>query len=397
MKQNPKILLIHNINVYQNAHIGGEEIVYFSEISALENELNQNGEENVFKYIAMNKNLNKISLLFNIWFDIQHYFKIKNLVKKHNIDIVHVHNFFPLLTPSIFYGAKSAGAKTIQTLHNYRKYCLNGTFFYMGGSCANCPAKSFWHGIKKKCFRGSTMQSIVMTMVNRFYSLINYEKKIDAYFVLSNIQKNLMIEFEKPSRKEALQNKIFLKPNFIKDFDYEVKPNDKRDYIYVGRLEYQKGVQFLLDFWKMLPRNFILNIVGMGELESEIDETRWSHIKHLGRVEHKETLKLIAKSKYLIQTSLMYETFSLTTIEAMSMGTPVIAFSFGTRKEFIKNGKNGFLVNLENFNEVVKKSKSIIGKEYENMSNEASKFASNYSQKNIIKKQIELYQQILDT
>jgi glycosyltransferase involved in cell wall biosynthesis len=384
-----KILLVHNIKVYQNDNISSEELVYFSEINALEKRL---GEKNIFKYIAMSPKYNKLSLLFNIWYDIGHYFKIKKLVKKHNIDIVHVHNFFPLLTPSIFYGAKSAGASTIQTLHNYKKYCIKETFFYMGGSCVSCPSKSFWHGIKKRCYRGSLFKSLLSTIVNRFYSLINYEKKIDAYFVLSNIQKNLILEFDKT---KTLKNKTFIKPNFIKQIDLDINPSMKRDYIFAGRLEYQKGVQFLFDFWKSLPRSFVLNVIGSGTLEDQIDENRWPHIKHIPKIGHEEVLKHISRAKFIIDTSLMYETFSLTTLEAMGLGTPVIAFNYGTRKEYIKNNKNGLIVKFDNFNEVIKKSKSIISKEYSQMCKEAKLTASSYSEEAVISKQIELYQKVL--
>jgi glycosyltransferase involved in cell wall biosynthesis len=378
-----KILFIHNINVYKNDHIGGEEIAFFNEVNAVEKRL---GKGNVLTYMAMNKDIKKFSLLFSIWFNIQHYFKVKKLVKKHQIDIVHVHNFFPLLTPSIFYAAKHAGAKTIQTLHNYRKFCLNGTLFYMGGTCTSCPAKSKWYGIKRKCFRNSTAQSIVMTLVQRFYSAINYEKQVDCYFVLSKIEKNLYKEFG------TAQEKLFLKPNFIKEhFGYE-KNRHKKDYIYVGRLEYQKGVQFLLDFWKQLPRKYVLHVIGLGELEKEINENRWPHIKYLGKKEHNETLKEIAKAKYLIQPSLMYETFSLTTIEAMSVGTPVISFGYGTRKEFVKNGVNGLILTLENFTDVIKESR--VYDHYDNLVEGAVKTAKEYSETHVMDMQIKQYEEV---
>jgi glycosyltransferase involved in cell wall biosynthesis len=224
--------------------------------------------------------------------------------------------------------------------------------------------------------------------VLKFYNLLNYEKKIDAYFVLSNIQKNLLSEFGTD------KNKMFLKPNFIKDLDLHVNSKHKKDYIYVGRLEYQKGVQFLLDFWKMLPRKFVLKVVGLGKLQEEIDESRWPHIKYLGKLEHSEALKEIAKSKYLIQPSLMYETFSLTTIEAMSVGTPVIAFAYGTRKEFVKNEVNGLIADLENFNDVIKMSKGY--KEYEKLCQSALDTAKAYEKKSIINKQIGYYEEILN-
>ena len=41
------------------------------------------------------------------------------LLKKEKPDIIHVFNFFPLITPSIFFAAYDNKIPIIQTLHNY--------------------------------------------------------------------------------------------------------------------------------------------------------------------------------------------------------------------------------------------------------------------------------------
>src|SRR3712207_7844226 len=50
-------------------------------------------------------------------------------------DVVHFHNFFPLLTPGALAEAAGSGLPTIQTLHNYRALCANGLFFRNGQVC----------------------------------------------------------------------------------------------------------------------------------------------------------------------------------------------------------------------------------------------------------------------
>ena len=86
------------------------------------------GKENVFSYAVSNDNLSKLSLIFNIWFNKHYYKEIKKIVEENSIDLVHIHNFYPLLTPSVFKASKDGGAKVIHTLHNYRLWCISGMF-----------------------------------------------------------------------------------------------------------------------------------------------------------------------------------------------------------------------------------------------------------------------------
>lgn len=118
-----KLLIIHNR--YQSNNIGGEDIVYQNELESLQKKL---GKENVFSYEVSNDNLSKLSLIFNIWFNKHYYKEIKKIVEENSIDLVHIHNFYPLLTPSVFKAAKDGGAKVNHTLHNYRLWCISGMF-----------------------------------------------------------------------------------------------------------------------------------------------------------------------------------------------------------------------------------------------------------------------------
>ena len=91
-----KILIVHN--KYQSNNVGGEDIVYQNELLSLREVL---GDNNVLSYEVSNDEISKLKLLYGIWFSLKHYKNIRRIVKYNNIDIVHVHNFFPLLTPSI--------------------------------------------------------------------------------------------------------------------------------------------------------------------------------------------------------------------------------------------------------------------------------------------------------
>lgn len=379
-----KLLIIHN--KYQSNNIGGEDIVYKSELKSLQEIL---GKENVLSYEVSNDDINKFKLIFTIWFSIKYYKEVKKLIKKNNIDLVHIHNFYPLLTPSVFKASKDAGAKVVHTLHNYRLWCISGILYRDDyGICDQCSKKRFsLEGILNRCFRKSFVQSILAQMSFWFYRFSKVFDNIDYFFVLTPFQK------EKVNFLGIDKKKLILKPNSL-SIPFDIV-SDKKDYIYVGRLEESKGIYKLLKVWEQLDDKFILTIIGSGDIEEELKlKYNNKNIIFKGKCSREETISTILSSKYLIQPSLLYETFGLTIIEAMSYGVPVIGFNIGTRKDFIQDGINGFLSNENNLKDTVEKS--FIFSKYERLSKNALLKAKKFENEYVIKKQVEIYKNILE-
>lgn len=378
-----KLLIIHN--KYQSNNIGGEDIVYKNELESLQKKL---GTENVFNYEVSNDDISKFKLLFEIWFSFKHYYNIKKIVQENNIDIVHIHNFFPLLTPSVFKAARDGDAKVIHTLHNYRIWCISGILYRDEfGICEKCINNRFsLAGISNKCYRKSLLQSIVSQMAFWFYKATKVFDNIDYFFVLTNFQK------EKVKLLGIDESKIILKPNSLNILFATQK--EKQGYIYVGRLEESKGIYELLKVWNQLDERFILTVIGGGEIEEKLKkEFSNANIIFKGKCSREVTLANIATSRYLIQPSLLYETFGLTIIEAMSFGVPVIGFDIGTRADFIQDGVNGLLSDKDSLQSVIKESFEF--SKYDIMSNNAIETAKLYENKYVIEKQIEIYKNIL--
>ena len=377
-----KILIIHN--KYQSNNIGGEDIVYKNELNALREKL---GCENVFCYEVSNDDINKFKLLFEIWFSKKYYKEVRKIIN--DIDIVHVHNFFPLLTPAVFKAAKDSKTKVIHTLHNYRLWCISGILYRDGfGICEICAQKKFsFSGILNRCYRKSLLQSFVAQLAFWFYKLTRAFKNIDYFFVLTNFQK------EKIKSLGVDERKIVLKPNSLQmGFDIEAKKNN---YVYVGRLEESKGILKLLEIWDQLDEKYILTIVGGGDIEAQLRQKyKKPNIIFKGKCSREETMTIVSHSKYLLQPSLLYETFGLTIIEAMGAGVPVIGYDIGTRSDFIKDGINGFLSGPNELKNVIERSYDY--GDYDMLSKAAKESAKQYKNEYVIEKQIEIYKNILE-
>jgi len=105
-------------------------------------------------------------------------------------------------------------------------------------------------------------------------------------------------------------------------------------------------------------------------------------------------MTIVSRSKYLIQSSLLYETFGLTIIEAMSAGVPVIGYDIGTRRDFIEDGINGFLSRPGELKSVIERSYDF--ESYDRLSTAAKESAKRYENEYVIERQIEIYKNILE-
>ncbi len=96
--------------------------------------------------------------------------------------------------------------------------------------------------------------------------------------------------------------------------------------------------------------DYDLLICGTGPLEDNIRELVKvsKNIKLLGQVEHTELMKLLSGAKALLFTSVIYEAFPLSIVEAFSQGIPVITNNVGNGSQLITEGITGLKYDRDN-------------------------------------------------
>jgi glycosyltransferase involved in cell wall biosynthesis len=381
--QNVVILLVHNF--YKSTHLGGEDHVFREELKALRKSL---GPERVLSYEVQNDQASLPKIVFHLLFPFFHALKIRDLVRKNKVDIVHFHNDFPMITLWMFRLLRGLGCVRIQTLHNYRHWCANGILYRnKAGACQLCiEKKSRLPAIRFKCYRNSTLQSALVAMVYSIQDFFKVRDEADVFFCLSEHEKKMLTHFGvRPS-------KLILKPNAVYDETPFGSVSIKEiELIYVGRIEESKGILKVLESLNSSTQSK-LTVVGHSDELPEL-EKRYPGVKFLGKKSHADTQKLIQKSRFLIHSSLCYETFGLTMIEAMALGTPVIGFPIGTRTEFIKDGVNGFLIQENRIQEGIEAALNATS--YSDLQKNAVDFSKKFLRENIIKQQVAIYQDVL--
>ena len=264
--------------------------------------------------------------------------RLREAVRTHRADVVHLHNTFPLMSPAVYYAARAGGAAVVQTLHNFRLLCPGANFYRDGKPCEDCLGKSLpLPGVKHKCYRDSraaTAATAAMLSIHR--AIGTWANAVDAYIAPTNFAREKFIAGGLPAEK------ITVKPNFVHP-DPGVGAGGGGYAIYVGRLSHEKGLDTLLAGWEILGASVPLKIVGDGPLAADVKAAvaRNPAIEWLGRRPIDQVYDLIGSADLLIMPSNCYETFGRVAAEAYAKGTPVIASDHGAPADIVVEGRTG--------------------------------------------------------
>ena len=333
-----KVLLIHNR--YQLA--GGEDVVVQAEKALLE----ANDHQVALVEISNDQIVSvfdKANAAVRAIYSPASKQQVSAEIAQFRPDVVHVHNFFPLLSPSVYDACRDAGVPVVQTVHNYRLGCLNAILLRNGKVCEDCLGKRMpWPGIVHGCYRGSRAQSAATAAMLAVHWLRGtWQERVDAYIVLTNFQKEKMVQAGLP------REKIYVKPNYISEPEQCGESKIFGDYaLFVGRLSPEKSITTLIEAYKHNDLRIPLKIVGDGPLHESLQADVQaagleSAIKFLGRQDKSAVLSLMHNARFLVFPSIWYETFGLTMVEAFACGLPVLASRLGSMAEIVEDGVTG--------------------------------------------------------
>ena len=82
---------------------------------------------------------------------------LRHVVEAFKPDVVHVHNLFPLLSPSVMQVCRRRQIPVVATIHNYTLICSSGTLFRSGAICRECVGRHPLPAIRHRCYQGSAL------------------------------------------------------------------------------------------------------------------------------------------------------------------------------------------------------------------------------------------------
>jgi len=329
-----KILLVHNY--YRQP--GGEDVAFENEGALLE----AKGHE-VQRVTASNPvEANLWGALRVVWelpYSRRAKAELTVTIERSRPDVMHVHNFFPLMTPSVYDAADEAGVAVIQTLHNFRLACAAALLMRDGKICEECLHGSAYTAVKYGCYRQSRLGTLaVARMIESHRKGGIWREKVDRFIALTEFARGKFIEAGLPAER------IVVKPNFWAARGEVNIPATRirkspATALFVGRVSREKGIHTLLSAWNRL--DVPLRVVGDGPLGAEVRGRRLAQIHMAGRVSPEEVSVEMSRAAFLVIPSEWYEGFPMVLVEAYAHGLPVIASRIGSLGELITDGVTG--------------------------------------------------------
>ncbi len=248
------------------------------------------------------------------------------VVRKERPDLVHVHNTWFHLSPSVLRAIRSEGPAVVATMHNFRALCAGYSLYRDGHTCTQCvDERSPWSAVRHGCYRGSRMLSVApaatIAVAQRRHV---WDRDVDIVIALNEFGRDVLVSGG--FAPEAVR----VKHNFATDPGPRLSiPSASDRVLFVGRLTDEKGIAPLLQAWQeSAPPGLELHIVGEGPLRPLADAA--PDVTAHGWLPAEEVARLMLSSRALVFPSQWFEGFGLTLAEAMASGLPVLSTSIGS-------------------------------------------------------------------
>jgi glycosyltransferase involved in cell wall biosynthesis len=263
--------------------------------------------------------------------------RAKALAAEAPLDVAHVHNFFPVLSPAVHEALSARGVPVVQTLHNYRLLCANGNLLREGRVCEECVPRGPWHAVRYGCYRGSRAQTLVWAdVIAHHRARDTWRRCVDRFVAPTGFAARKLLAAGLP------RDRVEVLPYVLADPGEPAPPG--RGAVYVGRLATEKGVDLLIDAWRE-QGGAPLAIVGSGPAEAALRERARgvAGVRFLGALPRDGVLRALREAAFAVVPSRWYEISPFAAIEALACARPVVAWRGGALAELVGDDRSGVL------------------------------------------------------
>ncbi len=257
-------------------------------------------------------------------------------LRRERPDVVHVHNLYPLLSPSVLAACDDAGVPVVMTAHNYRLSCPIGTHYVHGAACMRCAGGHEQHCFLRNC-RGSRAESagyaLRSWLANRNHW---FRRPVQRFLAISAYLRDHLIT------QGFDADTVTVVPNTVAIPADATDPAEGSYALFCGRLSEEKGVDILIAAAHAAPE-VPVRIAGDGPLRPALESIAPPNVRFLGRLDAGELAAAYRGARFFVAPAMWHEAFGLVVAEAMAHGLPVIASRMGAHTELIADGARGHL------------------------------------------------------
>jgi glycosyltransferase involved in cell wall biosynthesis len=268
---------------------------------------------------------------------------IRAEVRRWGPDLAHVHNTWFSFSPSVVGALAAERVPTVMSVRNFRLLCVHSGLYRDGRICTDCVGTHPWRGVIHNCYRRSRVASTAAATTIALNRGLRTWDRIDRFIAPSAFVRDMFV------RAGFDAGRFAIAPNVVPDPGVRTAPPSRsRTVLYAGNLTGEKGVQMLLDGWRMARRQIKdgleLVVVGDGPLRAPLERNPPDGVTVKAWMDRPELADLMLRSRAVVFPSQSYETFGRVVAEAFAAGAPVLASNLSAPAELVEPLGESWLV-----------------------------------------------------
>jgi glycosyltransferase involved in cell wall biosynthesis len=259
------------------------------------------------------------------------------------MDIAYLLNIYNYMSPSIVHTLKHHRIPVVLQLGDYHLVCPSYLLLRNGRPCTLCVKGSYYHGLRYRCVKNSTVASAVRVAAMTVQRLLRLYRNLDAFVVPCLFMGSILVQAGfPPSRIHLIPYPVFTSGHS--------SASPRKNYIlYFGRITYEKGLDTLIGAYQraMLAEDLVImgrSYDGEEERLRKLIRPEWKdRIRFIGFKTGEEFSRWVAEALFTVVPSRWYDNAPISIYESMSCETPVLASRIGGTPEQIVDGITGRL------------------------------------------------------
>jgi glycosyltransferase involved in cell wall biosynthesis len=269
--------------------------------------------------------------------------RLEETIRVERPDVCLFHNVIPVASLGIYGHARKMKVPVIQYIHNFRPFSPSGTLWVGESVNPAALAGNMWPEILHGGWQGSRLKTLILAWHLKRAIRSGLLNQIDHWISPSQFMKDHFV------KAGVSEDRITVIPHCHHGKIRETPAEEGDYYLFLGRLDENKGILILLKAWDELASKFEgkipkLYIAGSGSLETHVKTCSESNpnVQHLGHVGGEQKQALLDQCRAVIIPSICWESLGLTAYEAYASRRPVIASRAGALQETVQDGVTGW-------------------------------------------------------